>query len=433
MSSKLKWIIPVVVILVVLLGYMFFHAASTPSSKGNAKGVLNVWGVFENSDNMQPFIAAYQKNHPGVSIIYTEKSVDTYEQDLINALASGNGPDIFEIHNDWLPKYQDKLTELPSQILTLKDYENVFVDAAKNDFVSNGKAYAIPLTVDSLALYYNKDILGAAGIATPPATWADLKADVRKITKLGGSGTIARSGVAMGTTSNINRAVDIMYLLLLQNNGVYYTPDFTQSTLDQSVQDNSGNTIFPAISALNFYTSFSNPTSDVYTWNQNSNYSIDAFANGQLAFLYGYSFTLATIQQKAPNLNFGIANVPQPDAESNPVNFANYWGFAVSKQSTNPALAWDFIKSMATKDSLTSYYQRHNQPSSRRDIIGTQISDPQIGPFAYANLTAKTFYKRDQGKVDNIITNMIDDVVIRGKGIQESVSSATQQINLLNR
>ena len=408
-------------------------SAGCNSGGSSAKTVtLNVWGVFETSDNMAPFIQAYQQAHPNVRISYTEKNVATYEQDLINALASGNGPDVYEIHNDWLPSYQDKLVAAPSSIIALKDYQTAFLDVVKNDFVtSDGKIFAMPLTVDSLGLYYNKDILGAAGIATPPKTWNDLQADVKAVTKLNHAGTFTQSGVAMGTTSNIGSATDIMYELLLQNSPAYYTSDFSRSTLDQATQT-SGGQVFPAVKALNFYTSFSNPASDVYTWNQNSNYSIDAFANGQLAFLYGYSFTRDTILQKAPNLNFDVTAVPQPDGNIIPVNFANYWGFGVSKQSQNPNYGWDFIKSMATKSSLTSYYQRHNLPSSRRDIIASQISDPVIGTFALADLTAKSFYKKDADKIDAIISKMIDDVILRGATTAASVSTAAQAIDLVS-
>ena len=40
------------------------------------------------------------------------------------------------------------------------------------------------LSVDSLGLYYNKDILGSDGIATPPKTWAEMAVDVQKIKKI---------------------------------------------------------------------------------------------------------------------------------------------------------------------------------------------------------------------------------------------------------
>lgn len=398
---------------------------------GNSATTLKVWSTFETSDNMAPFIAAYQQKYPNVHIEYTEKNVDTYESDLLNALAAGNGPDIFAIHNDWLPKYSDKIVEATASSFNIRDYKSTFVDVAYNDFVKDGKIYAAPLSIDSLSLYYNKDILGSVGIAVPPRTWDDLSKDVQKITVAGSNGFFQRSGLAAGTTTNVNRATDIVYLEMLQSGARPYTSDFSQATLDQAVQDKNGNSTYPAASALSFYTSFANPNTDNYTWNTKSNYSVDAFSNGEVAFMYGYAYSRDDILRKSPNLNFDVAPVPQTQLNQNLVNFANYWGFAVSKQSKNSNYAWDFIKTMTTKDALKSYYQRHKVPSSRRDLISEQTNDPEIGVFASANLTAKSFYKKDQAKADQIINNMIDNVVLRGKKVEEAVSSANQQINAL--
>lgn len=407
-------------------------AGCSKNGANNSPVALKVWGTFETSDNIYPFITAYQQKYPNVQIQYTEKNVDSYESDLLNALAAGNGPDIFAIHNDWLPKYQDKLAEATSTSFNIRDYKSTFVDVAYNDFVLDNKIFAVPLSVDSLALYYNKDILGSVGIAVPPRTWDELSKDVQKIAVAGSNGFFTRSGLAAGTTANVNRAVDILYLQMLQNGTKPYTQDFSQATLDQAVSDKSGNTVYPAISALSYYTSFANPNSNNYNWNTKSNYSVDAFANGEVGFMYGYSYTRDDILRKSPNLNFDVAPVPQPQLNQNLVNFANYWGLAVSKQSKNPNHAWNFIKTITTKESLKSYYERHHLPSSRRDIISEQTNDPEIGVFASANLTAKSFYKKDQAKVDQIISNMIDSVILRGKKADEAVSGANQQINSLN-
>ena len=47
-------------------------------------------------------------------------TVDSYENDLRDALAAGNGPDVFLIHNSWLTKHQDKLSPAPDSVLTPK-------------------------------------------------------------------------------------------------------------------------------------------------------------------------------------------------------------------------------------------------------------------------------------------------------------------------
>ena len=79
--------------------------------------------------------------------------------------------------------------------------------------------------MDCLGMYYNKDLLGTVGIATPPQTWNDLALDAQKIKRQDSTGYFNRSGVAMGTNANVNRAVDILYLLMLQQGAQPYSAD----------------------------------------------------------------------------------------------------------------------------------------------------------------------------------------------------------------
>lgn len=417
-----------------------FGGGSSSGSSSSSPTTITMWGLFETSQNMQPFIQAYEQSHKGVQIQYTEKDVTTYESDLLNALASGTGPDIFYIHNDWLPKYENKLTPAPAkaatgyQTFSVKDYEDTFADVASEDFINNNQVYAVPLDLDTMVLYYNKDILGSNGIAVPPTTWDQLSADAQKIAQSNSSGYFTKSGAALGTSTNIERAQDIMYLLMLQDGTQPYNSDNTTSTIDQSVSassTSSGNQ-FPGAQALTYYTSFANPYAPNYDWNAQSDYSLDAFSEGKLAMTYGYYYDRATILQKSPNLNFGVAPVPQPSLNQNLVNFSNYWGYAVSKQTKHPNTAWDFLNSITTKDSLEAYYKLDSLPSSRKDIIAEQVNDPVLGVYASSSLTSKSFYKIDETKVDTIITTMIDDVTLRNKSVNAALANAAQQISLLS-
>ena len=154
---------------------------------------LEVWGLFDDSDVMAKAISEYQKRNPRVKdIVYKKLTVDSFENDLMDALATGNGPDIFLVHNTWLPKHADKLAPAPvdnlsssqAPIVTPKQVQDQFAGVVSSDFVSDGKVFALPLSADSLALYYNKDLLNQAGIATPPATWLDFDEAVKKITRV---------------------------------------------------------------------------------------------------------------------------------------------------------------------------------------------------------------------------------------------------------
>ncbi|MFH0930221.1 MAG: extracellular solute-binding protein, partial [Candidatus Moraniibacteriota bacterium] len=185
---------------------------------------LEVWGLFDDSDVMSKAINEYQKRNPRVKgIIYKKLIVDSYENELLDALATGNGPDVFLIHNTWLPKHEDKIAPAPidnfstsqAEILTSKQIHDQFADVVSSDFVSDGKIFALPLSADSLALYYNKDLLNQAGITTPPATWLDFDEAVKKMTQVDSFGNITLSGAAMGMSDEsstgggkINRATD---------------------------------------------------------------------------------------------------------------------------------------------------------------------------------------------------------------------------------
>ena len=402
------------------------RSKQTVSTGPTGPVTLTFWDPFEDSQNLSPIITAYNQQHPNVHIVYTKKNINTYESDLLDALASGNGPDIFAINNAWLPKYIDKVTPASSSEVSYTDYKNTFVDVAVNDFTKDQKVYGFPISVSSLGLFYNKDLLGSAGIATPPKTWDELATDVQRIKKQDNTGYFSRSGIAMGTNANVNRAVDILYLLMLQQGTTAFSADGNYPQFNQTAQKN-GQTYNPGAAALTFYTSFANPTSPNYNWNARSDYSINAFANGRAAFLYSYYYTRATILQQSPNLNFDVAPVPQVNLNDSSVNFANYWGEVVSKQSKYSTIDWDFLKFLVSKTSLDKYYAATKEPSSRRDLIALQIQDPNIGVFANANLTAKSFYRPDQVAMDTIFGKLIDNVILNHLSVQNALSQAAQQ------
>jgi multiple sugar transport system substrate-binding protein len=419
-------------LVLVILGMIMFSGGPGGDTGPQGDVELVMWKTFEDSEKLQPLINAYQEQHRNVRITYFKKNVERYEQDLLNALASGQGPDIFSINNSWLPEYVDKIEPVPEKLMSMKSYKESFVDVVAHDFTKDNKIYGVALNVDSLALYYNKDLLGTAGIATPPRTWEELESQVRRIKRQNRLGYFDRSGVAMGTNTNVNRSVDILYLLMLQQGVVPYDPDGVSPQFSQSIEKN-GNYLNPGETALSFYTSFANPTTENYNWNARSDYSIDAFAAGKAAFLYSYPYTRLTLEQKSPNLNYGIAAVPQPNLNDPAVNFANYWGEVVSKQSKNAAVAWDFLKFISSKEALDTYYATDKKASSRKDLVELQIEDEDIGVFSHANLTAKSFYKPDQARIDSIFGQMIDNVILKGISVQESLSQAEQQASTITR
>jgi multiple sugar transport system substrate-binding protein len=419
-----------------LLGAGCGSGSTNPSE--TPKVTLKYWRVFDGNESFDEIFDAYKALHPQVSFEYKKLRTEEYEQELLKALAKGEGPDIFAIHNTNMGEYidyllpmpptvtvgtiategslrketviQNKTTTLPTINALTKDY----VDVAPRDMIWSGKVYALPLSVDTLGLFYNKDMFNAAGIAQAPTTWEEFQADVIKLTKyVGDSLDIAQSGAALGTSQNVNRAVDIVQLLMLQNGTtmVGEKGEIAFNSIPQGTEDG----VYPGLDAVRFYTQFADQGRESYAWNDSLPNSFDAFGAGKTAMYIGYSYDIPSLKAAAPKLRFGIAKIPQI-AGSRQINFANYWLEGVSKSSKNSAYAWDFLAFAASKDHVGSYLAAARKPTALRSLIATQLDDAEVGPFAEQVLTATSWYRgNNTEKMESAFEGLIDDI-LRGTG-----------------
>lgn len=426
-EKKYYYIGGALALLLLLGGALLFKGGGANLS--NKPVELVWWKTFDDSANVQDIIDAYQAARKNVKITFVKKDIVDYEKNLIDALASGTGPDIFTIHNDWLPKQFDKISPMPETAMTIRQYKDTFVDVAAADFIKDNRIFALPMGIDVLAAYYNKDLFNSANIFAAPKTWPELVEIVDKLTIVGKPGSFTRSGVSLGISGNINRAVDILTLLMLQNGTKFYADDFRSVNFNQ--QSFGAEKFNPGVTALEFFTQFANPGKTTYTWNSKSDFNIDAFTQGKLALMFGYSYLRPAIRDKAPNLNWEVAAIPQTAEDAPRVNYANYWGETVSRTSKNPAAAWEFLKFVTQKDNLQKYYAKRKQPSSRKDILAEQARDPELGVFAENALSARSVYKKDAAVYENIFNNMIDDVILRNFTASEAIQNAASQMNLI--
>jgi len=394
---------------------------------------LVIWGTYDEATAFNEIISAYRKQNGNISIKYEYKNPVTYEEDLLRAYAEDKAPDIWMMQNTWLPKYKSIITEMPQTLdktLPFTTFKDGFVDVVEKDFSDNSKIYGLPLYVDSLAMYYNKDFFNSAGISAPPETWDELIADVAILEKKDQWGNIQRAGVAMGTAENINRATDILELLMMQNGTQMVNDARTMATFDESTRKDN-ETYYPGRDALRFYTDFANPSKKTYTWNKEMRYSIDAFIEGKTAIMFNYSHQIPTIKARAPYLNFGIAAMPQITGRNFDVNYANYWGLVVSKKSKASEEAWKFMIYMTQKDVIKKYLEKTAKPTARRDLVDWQKTDLQLGVFAKQSLSAQSWYQIENAKIETIFSNAIDSVVLGSATINRAMETAASQVNLL--
>jgi maltose-binding protein MalE len=248
---------------------------------------------------------------------------------------------------------------------------------------------------------------------------------IPKLTKQNTQGNIIQSGAALGTAKNVERFSDILSVLMMQNGTVMANGN--QVTFDKTPEELSGRDTAPSDSAATFYTDYANPAKEVYTWNDKMPDSLQAFASGQTAFFFGYSYQLPQIVAQAPKLNMGIAKLPQ--IRDNPeVNFANYWVEGVSKKSANQNWAWDFLQFATAADQASKYLNTANRPTALRSLIDNQTQDINLSVFASEMLTAKSWYR---GKSDADCEQAISDLiysVLEGSDVHRAVQNAANRV-----
>lgn len=396
------------------------------------KVTLQFWGVFDTAKDFDAAIKSFQSQNNSVRVQYKEFSYDDYERNLVDAMAAGTGPDILLIHNTWLSKHRNKLSPQPAPtdknvegFMNATDFKSQFVDVAYNDLVFSSKIYALPLYVDTLGLYYNKDLLNSAGITRPPTNWEEFSQDVQLLTSLDKAGNIVQAGAAIGTARNINRSTDILMALMMQNGTVMTNTGNTAVTFAKPV--NSEQT---GQNALQYYVDFANPLKKVYTWNDAEHYSVDAFVEGKVAMMFNYSHEVQVLQSKAPHLNVGIAPMPQVSSLDSK-NYPDYWATAVSLGSKNKTAAWQFISYLASRNGAAQYLAQTMRPSARRDIIDLQRTDPNLGVFAIQALSAKSWFQIDDVAIEGIFADMIDDVNYGRAKVLNALRTAEGKVNVL--
>lgn len=450
---KSKKIIILLIFAVLITSGFGCKGTSTQVQEATKPINLVYWRVFDDESSMGEIINAYNLLHRNITITYRKLRYEEYENELINALAEDRGPDLFSIQNTWTRKYQNKIAPLPKTItmpyevitgtikkettielrtnpaLSLRELEANFVDAIPYDTVIDNQIYGLPLALDTMVLFYNKELLNNAGIPQPPTTWSEFRDQVKKITKQDRKGNLIQAGAAIGTNKNINRGTDILSLLMLQN-GTVMADENGYPKFGEIPPMQADKSYVPAEEALSFYTDFSNPAKEIYTWNDLMPNALETFLSGNVAFFFGYSYDIPTIKARAPKLNWSITKMPQIEGNQKEINYANYWNEVVSKKSQHINEAWDFIQFATRAENDIKYLNVTGKPTALRSLIPKQLEDINLNSFASQVLTAKSWYRgQDAVAAEKIFGDMIDSVVQGLATPHEAIGLAVSKVN----
>ncbi|OHA58536.1 MAG: hypothetical protein A2571_02050 [Candidatus Vogelbacteria bacterium RIFOXYD1_FULL_44_32] len=419
---------------VITVAVLMFSGVLPGLNLGGAKAVpaVIVWGSLPEVP-MRQMMENLNKDYPeSFRATYVFKNAETIEAEFVDALARGAGPDAVLITEDFAVKQANKLYPIPDTLLSIRDFRDTYAEVGEVYLSPQGGILALPLYIDPLVMYYNRDFYGNAGIATIPLTWSGIIKNHNAFTKLGERGVILQSGLAFGTANNVANINAILSLLFLQaGNRLAVWNSTTAKYSADLLGSNSSDRLSPGAAALDFYTAFANPITITYSWNESMPLDKSYFSAGKLAHYLGFASELAELRNRNPNLNLDVVLVPQRDNVAKKKTFARLTAVALVKNSRNLNAAYQLASALASAKYDAELAQLASASPARRDLLDLPVTDPFQTVFNKSALASVTWLNPGRAETKAVFAE-----IIRTKNLGRMASAlilleATEKMNII--
>jgi len=390
-------------------------------------GVI-IWGTLDERAVLTAIenIAVTDKDFNVVD--YFQKDERTFETELVNAIADGKSPDAIILSHEDLVTLRNKLQPIPYEAIPERTFKDNYIDGAEI-FARPDGIYAIPLAVDPLLMYWNRDLFAKAGFAIPPATWETLTDVVQVITLRDTTRNILQSTIAFGEYRNVTNAKAILMMLLMQTgsrlveegDGRYYV------ALDESLAEDSSK---PFNSTLQFFVEFSNANSPNYSWNRSISDDLTAFLAEDLALYFGFGSEYEKLREQNPNFNFDTASVPQGAGANVQRTYGRFYGLALIKSSDNQQGSYQAIMKLTNGDTVGSLTKELNFAPANRYVIAGGATDAYQQTIFNQALIARGWLDPGREESNTIFQTMVEDVVSSRQKVTSAVSDALRRLEL---
>lgn len=424
--SIFQLVVIVVFILMGIIGVVVFAGLGGVNSEGVP--TATIWGTVEATqfNELLRLINAEQRQ---LNVTYVQIPPERFQEEFVNALAEGNGPDIVLLSDDLLYSQSGKLMLIPYTTIDQRTYSDTYLNAS-DLFMNSSGILGIPFTVDPIVMYYNRSMFSTAGIAEPPRSWKDVETLVPKLARINETKGIVKAAVALGEARNVTNAKEIIATMFMQAGNPITAFDPAVQAY-KSVLDAPGEEISaPGESVVRFYTNFSNPTGPLYTWSRSMPSSRNAFLSGDLAMYFGYASEYTDLKLQNPNLDFDVALIPQNSASYN-VTYGRITAFAITKRPKDAQAALNVIVKLTEANSQKIWVEQTKMPPVRKDLLSSTPADKFMSVFYRAAIQAKTWIDPDPAYSAIIFRDMVEAVTTGLSLPSDAVTTAKQRLELL--
>jgi arabinogalactan oligomer/maltooligosaccharide transport system substrate-binding protein len=317
--------------------------AAVKTVGGGVEGPLTIW--LDNDDWAKAAIEGFNTKYPNVQVHYENVgSVDTRGKVSLDGPA-GIGPDIFIMPHDHMGNAViDGICEpIPADLRA--HYQTVILDASLQTCTAEGELFAIPISTENIAFFYNKDLLGDTPV---PTSFEEIKA----------------------FADTYNNAQTNKYALRWQVDDSYHNyfflTAFGMSVFGPSRDDykRPGFDSDAARQGVEFHHSlrqyFNVNVADT-TWDN----TVGAFQRGEVPFTITGPWAIG--DAKKNGVNFGVAKIPTMGGNQ-PRCFSGNIVVAVSSYSNNPDAAFAFADYLASVEGETILFETTGKLPAYKDV-----------------------------------------------------------------
>ena len=308
-------------------------------------GHLLVW--MDNNEWAQAVIAEFNKLYPDVSITFEYAgNVDSRGKVSLDGPA-GIGPDVFLMPHDHIGNaiIDDICLPLPHEMQEL--YTSLLLDAAIKTCTFDGDLYAVPISTENIAFFYNKDLLGNTPV---PQSFEEVIAFARRWN----NPSVNRYALRWQVDDAYHN-----YFFLTAFNMKLFGPDMSDFRSPGFDSAEAGKGMAFHKSLHEFYTV---NTSDA-TWDS----TVAAFQRGEVPFTITGPWAIGDAVKNG--INFGVTKLPAINGVQ-PRCFSGNIVASVSSYSKNIPAALAFVNFLASIEGAALQFQMTGKLTAHKDISG---------------------------------------------------------------
>lgn len=306
------------------------------------------WDIPKNQRHLEELVEQFNASQEEVEIKVRYIPDEDFKKQLALSMAEGTMPDIALVDSSDFQflHHMQPFAELTGLIPELENYLPQALSACTVD----GKIYGQPFGVNCTGLFYNKELLEKAGCQVP-ANWEEFRETARKTS---GEGV---SGFAITALPTEESMYEFLPLLWSMGGDV------------DSINSEASAEAFSFLDDMEQEGSLSRQSISL-TMGDLTN----QFIQGKIAMMFNSSMAIDSIEEEAPDLEFGAAPIPCGD---DPVTAAGGEILAVADNAHKEA-AILFLKYLSDPKRMQSYMDAFGFLAPRQDIMEQQFQEEPL-------------------------------------------------------